>query len=392
VTDLSSFSAQVNRLPSLIIELTDRCNNDCRHCYINRPLRDPSASEREMKTDFIKSVILQAADLGCLDLRFTGGEPLLRNDFLELYRFARTNGFKVHVFTNARLITAEMARVFAMLPPRQPVGITVYGMSAATYEKVSGVKGSFAEFRRGIRLLLENRIDFGLKMAVLPENMSDVPAYESWVEELFAGNKKPAFVAGFSLRARHDDPEKDERIKGIRGEPEAVVELVARAERYSDEFQVFCRHHSGLKSDKLFECGFGRSLSVDAYGFVQGCLLLRHPHFRYDLIRGTLAEAFFNFFPNFLERRAENPSFLRRCARCCLRGLCEQCPAQAWMEHGTLDTPVEFQCRIAHAHARKLGLLGDGENGWEIADWQSRLNHLGYITNIVDKHINNVKI
>src|SRR5512137_1301434 len=76
-------------LGHLDIELTERCNNACIHCYINQPEHDAGARSREMNTAFIKEILQQSADLGCLTIRFTGGEPLLRNDFTELYFFAR---------------------------------------------------------------------------------------------------------------------------------------------------------------------------------------------------------------------------------------------------------------------------------------------------------------
>jgi hypothetical protein len=56
-----------------------------------------------------------------------------------------------------------------------------------------------------------------------------------------------------------------------------------------------------------------------------------------------------------------------------LHGLCEQCPAKSWGEHGTLDTPVDYFCQMVHAQARRLGLLKEGENAWEVSDWQERL-------------------
>lgn len=373
VADLRSFSTKVNRLPHLTIELTDRCNNNCQHCYINLPAQDPQALGKEMSSEFIKNLILQAADLGCLDLRFTGGEPLLRKDFSELYHFSRKNGFKVLLSTNARLITPDFVNLFKSLPPGQLINITVYGMSSETYDKVSGVKGSYEEFLRGVNLLEENHIAFALRMAVLPDNQLEVPAYEDWIKNLFNGKQKPVYVINFSQRARHDNPEKNHRIREIRGKPEEMIDLLARVDHYFGELRDFCRQFTGLISEKLFVCGFGQSICIDAYGFAQGCLLLRHPDMLYNLHSGALAEALHIFFPKFSNRRAIHPLFLSRCANCCLRGLCAQCPAHSWMEHGTLDTPVEFQCRVAHAHARKLGLLSAEENGWEIADWQARL-------------------
>ncbi len=51
-------------------------------------------------------------------------------------------------------------------------------------------------------------------------------------------------------------------------------------------------------------------------------------------------------------------------------------PAKSWTEHGTLDTPVEYLCEVAHAQARKLGLLGEDEKSWEVTDGQARVARL----------------
>jgi hypothetical protein len=83
-----------------------------------------------------------------------------------------------------------------------------------------------------------------------------------------------------------------------------------------------------------------------------------------------------DFFPRLRELRAANPEYLRRCVRCFLKGLCEQCPAKSWAEHGTLDTPVAYYCAVAHAQARDLGLLGEHEQGWEVMDWRERIERL----------------
>jgi sulfatase maturation enzyme AslB (radical SAM superfamily) len=73
------------------------------------------------------------------------------------------------------------------------------------------------------------------------------------------------------------------------------------------------------------------------------------------------------------QMKATNADYLARCARCFLKGLCEQCPAKSWAEHGTLDTPVEYLCEVAHAQARYLGLVVESEWGWEVEDWRERI-------------------
>jgi radical SAM protein with 4Fe4S-binding SPASM domain len=80
----------------------------------------------------------------------------------------------------------------------------------------------------------------------------------------------------------------------------------------------------------------------------------------YDLKKGTLKEALTSVFPRLRELRATNPLYLERCARCFLKAMCDQCPAKSWSEHGTLDTPVEYLCKIAHAQALFLGLVKKG--------------------------------
>ena len=115
-------------LTHLDVELTERCNNNCIHCYINRSADDVNAKEKELNTEEIKRILREAAALGCLSVRFSGGEPLLREDFCELYVFARKLGLKVILFTNATLITPHIAELFNKIPPLKRIEVSLYGM------------------------------------------------------------------------------------------------------------------------------------------------------------------------------------------------------------------------------------------------------------------------
>ena len=81
-------------LGRLDIELTERCDNNCIHCCINLPADDLNAKDKELSTSQIKNILEEAVSLGCMTVRFTGGEPLLREDFEELYVFARKIGLR----------------------------------------------------------------------------------------------------------------------------------------------------------------------------------------------------------------------------------------------------------------------------------------------------------
>jgi radical SAM protein with 4Fe4S-binding SPASM domain len=362
-----------SRLGRLDIELTERCDNDCIHCCINLPAGDAAARAREMPTAQVKTILRQAADLGCLRVRFTGGEPLLRLDFEELYLFARRLGMKVLIFTNARHVTPALVDLLARIPPLVTMEVTVYGMHAESYDAVTRAPGSFAQFRRGVDLLLERRIPFVVKSAILPQNRDELDAFEAWAATIPWMTKAPGHSMFFDLRNRRDDPAKNRLIASLRLTPEDGVTVLTRdADRFRKGMVEFGGKFMRPPGDRLFGCGAGCGLSVDAYGRAQPCMGVRAPGLTVDLTEKTLAQAL-DHFSTLGEMRATNPEYLRRCARCFLKGLCEQCPAKSWAEHGTYDTPVEYLCGVAHAQARWLGWLTEGEKGWEVAEWRERV-------------------
>ena len=377
-------------LASIDIELTERCDNDCVHCCICLPEHDAEAARREMSTGEVQAVLSQAADLGALTVRFTGGEPLIREDFEELYLFARRLGLRVVLFTNARGVTPAIADLLERVPPLGLVEVSVYGMSRGSYESASRRRGSFDEFRRGVELLLDRGVPFVVKGALLPGLRAEVAEFEQWAATLPAMDTRPAYALFFALRGRRDSEARNDLIRSVRLSPTEGAEFVARdRERYAGSMRSFSAAFLRPPGDKLFPCGAGHSACVDAYGNVQACLSLRAPETVVSLrgrgdaagpdgLRYALTEA----FPRLRELRATDPEYLRRCARCFLKSLCEQCPARSWEEHGTLDRPVEYLCEVAHAQARWLGWLADGEHAWQVTDWTERI--AGYTVKSVD--------
>ncbi|MBN2207062.1 MAG: radical SAM protein, partial [Candidatus Aminicenantes bacterium] len=78
------------------IALTNRCNLRCTHCYA----REDDPAGRELGAPRWKSILDELKEAGCLYLLFTGGDPLVREDFADIYAYARRNGFLVTLFSN----------------------------------------------------------------------------------------------------------------------------------------------------------------------------------------------------------------------------------------------------------------------------------------------------
>ncbi len=150
------------------IDLTSRCNFRCVHCYVRS-----NDGKRELALGEVERIFDELAAAGCLWLLITGGEPLLRLDFREIYLLAKKRGFLVNLFTNASLVTEEIAAMLSEWPPFA-VEVTLYGASAETYERVTGVPGSFQRCLDGINLLKHNNVRLRFKTMLLRINRHEL--------------------------------------------------------------------------------------------------------------------------------------------------------------------------------------------------------------------------
>ena len=345
------------RVPAeFTLEVTARCNNDCRHCYINLPAGDQPAQQKELSLAEITAIAGQAVELGALWCLVTGGEPLLRLDFAEVYLALKRKGLLVSVFTNACLINAEHVRLFKQYSPRS-IEVTVYGITQETYERVTRRPGSFAAFRRGLQLLLDNGIKVRLKAMALRSNVHELPAIAAFCRQYAPDYFR--FDPLLNLRYDQDAVRNEE----IRQERLSAAEIVAIEQADEERAESLVRSCDGLivpefaesQSDHFFHCGAGTDgFSVSYDGLFRLCADLWHPACTYDLRRGSLAEAWNELVPVVRDMRSTNPVFLENCRRCPIVNLCLWCPARAYLETEKMDGFSQYFCDVAHARAQAI--------------------------------------
>jgi MoaA/NifB/PqqE/SkfB family radical SAM enzyme len=138
-------------LQFLWLEITDKCNLECSHCYADSgPRRDLHG---EMKLKDWYAVIQESADLGCRQIQFIGGEPALHPDLGRLVERSSACGYTfIEVFTNATVFNASLYRAF--LRSRVQVATSFYSDDPTIHDLITGRPGSFSRTVDGIKRIV----------------------------------------------------------------------------------------------------------------------------------------------------------------------------------------------------------------------------------------------
>lgn len=323
------------------IDLTHRCNLRCAHCYVGGARHGGSA--HELTTGHWHAIIDDITAAGCLFLLLSGGEPLLRPDFADIYTHAKLSGLLVTVFTNGTLVTDAVAALFADLPPLL-VEVSVYGATAAVYERVTGVAGSYRRATDGIDRLAAAGVRYSLKTILMTLNAEELTAMR-----IMADTRGVDFRFDPAIFPRFDG---DKAPVHLRVDPQVAV---AHEMADPEALRQWADYYDTMKDcpvlETLYGCGTGQSaFHIDPGGFLQPCLLVDAP--RYDLKSGSFTDGWETVIPAVRRRRA-GAGF--GCNACPKRVLCGMCPAFFRLENGDEESHSEYLCALgAHRLERIL--------------------------------------
>jgi len=317
------------------LELTFRCNLKCIHCYCNLSADDISAKAKELTTQEVFCILDQLKEAGCLFLLFTGGEPLLRPDFLDIYNYAKKNGFIIHIFTNGTMVTQSFVNYLAKQKPFT-IEISLYGITEKTYERITGIQGSFNKCLKGIELLKKAGINLRLKTMLLSINRGEMKEMKAFAKDL---------GLPFSF-----DPIINPRLDGDRSpyayrvNPEEVVrwdiEDDARKRAWKKYLDMYDTEY---ENDQIFTCGAGKSsFVIDPFGNLSPCMMVRSP--AYNLRNGNFKKEWNESIPKVV---ATKYSAFNKCRTCSDYVFCDRCPGWSFLETGNNEAPLEYVCQIA---------------------------------------------
>ncbi len=303
----------------VMFELTYRCNFRCGHCYV--PLGYQKQSGRELNTREVLSILNQLADIGCLYLGFTGGEPFLREDIFNILWHAKKKGFQLIIYTNGSLIDKDKARELKRLNPNK-VDITIPALDRKVFELITGVKEPRDNVFEAIRLLHQNKVELGFKSCLLKENENEIKDIQDFAVSLGA-----SYRLGTMLLPCLDGDIGPYRYRG-KIEEELVVSRKPQAVSQEPEPRK-------AKPEPLFKCGVGMSqAAITPFGELKMCLMIDYPKYRIidtDTAasrKSSLRNAWSNLKKLVLGIKPEEKP---RCDKCQLYDHCKWCPAKGWL-------------------------------------------------------------
>lgn len=157
-----------DKKPVVVWNCSRTCNLQCVHCYAGSDAR----RHDELTTAEAKTIIDDLAKFGCPVLLFSGGEPCVRPDLVELMQYAKSAGMRVVLSTNGTLITPELAHEFASVGLSY-VGVSIDG-SRTTHDAFRGMEGAFDRAMEGLANAQEAGIKVGLRMTLNKSNFKEV--------------------------------------------------------------------------------------------------------------------------------------------------------------------------------------------------------------------------
>lgn len=331
------------------LDITYRCNNNCRHCWLWLS-QDAIERHKELTFEEIQRIVGEARKMGTQAWSISGGEPMLRSDFYEIFDFITQKSIYYTLNTNGTLITPRIAQ---LLKRKGRKMIAIYGATAEVHDHITRNEGSFAATMRGFSYLKEAGVSFTVQIIPMRENYHQYHAMLELAESL--SNDYRVGATWLYLSAYHSVSRNCEIIKQ-RLDPTEVVDLeqplpvnqlIRNQSENGGKNNINC--FSIEKDDRLFASCIAsrRDFHIDPYGFMSFCPFVKDPTLRFDLRKGSFKQAWDEFIPSLMDVVYGGQEYWENCGTCDLRQDCHWCPVYSYLEHGRYSARVEYLCNIA---------------------------------------------
>ena len=332
--DVSDEFAASGKLFSATIELTYRCNERCRHCYVY------DEGGKELSTDQVKKVLDDLHDMGVVAILFTGGEVFARSDIFEILEYAYEKRFAVDIFTNGTLLNGDkIIRLKAFW--LKGIHFSVYSHIPEKHDAITQVEGSFEKTLAAVKACSLIGIPTKIKTPVFAETIDDVDGIISLARRL-----------GTSISISNDiTPKKNGDTAPLRMRILSSPEHNDISSSIEDQLGNLYKEPYSEKSSPRRICSAGaKMVSINPYGkvFPCGCF----PLCIGDVTRQSIADIW-NKSKQLGDWRKRNLASNRLdCVSCPHFNYCRYCPGEAMKYTGNCTSKYPDACFVAEQKAK----------------------------------------
>jgi len=341
-----------NSLHYALWEVTQKCNLNCIHCRADAsPLKNEGML---IEGDEVKYLINELKELNCPTLALTGGEPLLRQDIVDIVKYSATQGIKTRIQSNGLLLTKQLASqlkeagLFSF-------GIGLDGSRSEINDKIRNCPGALKKAINSIKILKKLGIKIHVEFTVTAININDLSNTLDMLEKL----KVDTFLARatlFSGRARQDN---DAFLLSPSDYKKFMINLAEEKERRKTKIILNCQDPLFHLADSTIMKKLKSFGDIYSGKIISGCTAgFNMIHIRSNgeigvctfLPNITLGNIYEKKLTKIWEDRFDNPqikqlasrSYEGNCKSCKDRFICGGCRARALSINGDLFAPDPY--------------------------------------------------
>ncbi len=294
------------------LELTNRCNCNCLHCYGAFGHPSKKDIESELNFDDWKEIIIQIKKLGCNSIQFIGGEPLMFPGFGELLEFAHNSGIgNIDIFTNGYFLSKELAQIIKKVGAS--VRVSLYGYNIESHEGITQKKGSFELLNQALDILRDMNIPTRIAVVLMKENQDYLDKIIDFIER--KGHKYTGFD---TVRTVQHSPQSSHAVTN----PDILKERCMLSPRFHTSFKEFYRNFYWNS------CWHGK-FAITATGNIIPCIFAR------DCVCGNIkVNSAEEIKEKLLAYWRLNKDEITTCQDCEFRYACDDCRPLAMGETG----------------------------------------------------------
>ncbi len=326
-----------------MLEVTAHCNAHCDYCFVlDRTRKDAS-------TQTLCTLVSHLAQADILFLTFTGGEPFLRPDILDIFRHAISeNFFYLSFITNGTCITdkhltffADHASYFA------DVQFSIFSHKPEINDRYFGVKDALSLSLHAAQALKAVGINAAFALNVIEENMDSYLETKAFLKDL-------DFSAGIAYSKQIASPEHGKRLERLFSR-KFFTRLLKNADKdFIDQYGKKLRDALRGCTPRRELChGLKSNVYVNGAGEVYPCVAMNR-HCLGNLLDSGNLSAILHSSDTYQRICSLSRTDIEPCASCEFIDFCDICPGSLYAYKGTFSAAYTPECNFTQALARYL--------------------------------------